>query len=88
MNPEQAAADISSKLAMTREDIARAKNWIAQAKGHRPDQMADSWLKEQSVEVPRKVDTDAGDCSEILTNVARAYSLYLAFYQAVWELVS
>jgi uncharacterized membrane protein YfbV (UPF0208 family) len=87
MTPEQAGAHITSALAVTREDIARAKNWIAQAKGHRPDQMANTWISEQSIEMPRKVDTDAGDCSEVLSNVARAYSPYLAFFQAVWELV-
>jgi hypothetical protein len=88
MSPDQAASNIHSAVEVTREDIARAKTWITQAAIARTPEMADAWLRAQGIDVPRSVETDSPSCPDLLRTIARAYSLHLAFYQAVCELVA
>lgn len=88
MSPEQAGAFITSRVSVIREDIARAKSWIVRAEGSNVSGMADEWLRQQGIEDVRSVNIDAQDCEDILTSIARTYSVRLAFYHAVWELVS
>jgi hypothetical protein len=88
MSPEEAAAHIHSVLSVTREDIARAKNWLVQQPGSKTSGMAEEWLREQGLVEVKEVDTDSAESEGILTGVARAFSVHLAFFQAVNELVS
>lgn len=88
MSPEEAGKQIVSALAVTREDIARAKTWLARSEGGGTHELVEKWLNEQNLVVPKEIDTDLPNCGELLLPVARAYSVRLAFYQAVWELVS
>lgn len=88
MSPDDAGRFIEERLLITREDISRAKAWIVALESGDSDQMATQWLKKQNLEVPRDVDTDSAQVADQLINVARAYSLRLAFYQAVFELSS
>ena len=88
MSPDDAGKLITAGVTVTREDIARAKTWLAKSAGGRTHELAEEWLTEQKLVVPREVDTDLPDCEELLAPIARAYSVRLAFYQAVWELVS
>jgi hypothetical protein len=50
--------------------------------------MAEQWLREQGISVPRTVDTESDNCQEALAAIGTAYSLCLAFYQAIWELIA
>lgn len=88
MSPDEASRFLLSLVKVEREDIARAKNWIMANDGSNVSGLADQWLKEQSLEAPRSVDTSAATCADILTSVARCYSVRLAFYQATWELIA
>jgi hypothetical protein len=88
LSPEQAAQHVTSSISVTREDIARAKDWIVQAPGHNTSGMVDDWLRQQGIADLRDVNTDAEDCRDTLSAVARAYSVRFAFYQAAWELIS
>src|SRR5262245_43411078 len=88
LSPEQAAQHIMAAIAVTREDIARAKYWIVQSPGHNTSGIVDDWLHQQNIPDLREVNTDAEDCRDTLSAVARAYSIRFAFYQAAWELIS
>jgi hypothetical protein len=88
MSPEEAGKQITAALAVTREDIARAKSWLMSSEGGRTHELVEEWLAEQKVIVPKEVNTDQPNCGELLVPIARAYSIRLAFYQALWELVS
>lgn len=88
MSPEEAAAHVHAVLSVTREDIARAKNWLVLQPGSNTLGMAEEWLREQDLVEVKDVNTDSADCEEILTRIARAFSVHLAFFQAVNELVS
>jgi hypothetical protein len=85
---EAATKEILSGIVVTREDIARAKDWLLKRAGGPTNNLADQWLSEQKLTVPKEVTTDSPNSGEALAQVARAFSVRLAFYQAVWELVS
>ncbi len=87
LSQEQAAKYVLDAIAITREDIARAKTWILTTKGSNTQGMVDDWLRQQGIADLREVDTDAEDCKDSLATVARAYSIRLAYYQATWELI-
>ena len=88
MSPEEAATHVHAVLSVTREDIARAKNWLVLQPGSNTLGMAEEWLREQNLVEVKDVDTDSADCEDILTRAARTFSVHLAFFQAVNELVS
>lgn len=88
MSPEQAATVIQSAVVVTREDIARAKSWLLKSEMGQTHHLVERWLTEQKLVVPREIDTDQPNAADLLLPVARAYSVRLAFYQAIWELVS
>lgn len=90
MSPDEASKRVCESIAVTREDIARAKAWVLRSECGRIDHLVDQWLAEQKAEVPlnAKVDLMAADPGDEIANYARAFSIRLAFYQAVWELVS
>lgn len=88
MSSENAGNFIDEHMLITREDIARAKSWISKLPNGNAEPHAGQWLKEQGLEVPRNVNTDAPEVEEQLAGIARAYSLRRAFYQALFELAS
>lgn len=88
LSPEQAAKHVLDTFAVTREDIARAKTWILTTGGINTSDMVDDWLRQQGIADVREVSTDAEDCKDVLTTVARSYSIRLAYYQATWELIA
>ena len=84
MNDQDATKKLMSAVAVTREDIARAKTYVLASGAGKTDELADRWLQEQDLGIPRSIDGDAPN----LTGVARAISVRLALYQAIWELVA
>ncbi len=88
MSPEEASKQIVAAIDVTREDIARAKSWLLKSEAGHTYELVDCWLTEQKLVVPKEVNTDLPNCGDQLFSLARAYSVRLAFYQAVWELVS
>ena len=67
---EQASAFINEHSKATREDIARAKDWIGKRIGHRPTEMAKTWLRELKIDTPDTVDLDSTECQETLQAIA------------------
>ena len=88
MFPEDAAKVVIGHLTVAREDIARAKSWLVRAPGSNVNGMVDEWMREQKIAEIRQANTDSDDCRDILASVAKAYSVRLAFYQAIWELIA
>src|SRR5258708_1582523 len=88
MQNVEATKQLVSAVAVTREDIARAKSYLLKTEGGRTEELADQWLQEQHLSIPRAIDGNAANCTEVLVNTARAFSVRLALYQAVWELVA
>lgn len=87
MSPNEAGARIAQKVAVTREDIARAKDFVLQrSRVTGTDRLAHEWLTEQTADVRDVINTDAADCDAVVESVARAFSLRMALYMAVWEL--
>lgn len=86
MSPDQAGQFIESKILVTREDIARAKAWISKLKNGNADTNAANWVKEHKLEEPKGVDTESPRVEQVLSDIARAYSLRKAFYTALFEL--
>lgn len=83
MSPEEASKQIIAAMDVTREDIARAKNWLQKSEVGHTHELVDRWLTEQKLVVPKEVNTDLPNCGDLLVPIARAYSVRLAFYQAV-----
>jgi hypothetical protein len=54
-----AATQIHSLVAITREDIARAKSWIVRSPGTSTSQMVDEWIRQHGVTVIRRTRGDA-----------------------------
>lgn len=88
MTQHEAGKQLEDQVAITREDVARAKNYLLQRDHSNTTTLADEWLSEQRLDVPKEINIDAADCAEKLTAIARSYSVRLALYQAVWELVA
>lgn len=88
MNSADAATQIQSLVAITREDIARAKSWISQSSGNNTTQMVDEWIRQHGIAEIRHVDTDSADSHEVLKRYARVVSIQVAFFKGIWELVA
>src|SRR5436309_963061 len=88
MTNNEAGQRVLSNIKVTREDVARAKAWLVKANDTSTQELADEWLTEQRLIVPKEVDLLHPNCEEELISIARAYSMRLAFYQAVAELVA
>lgn len=86
MFPDDAGKYIDEHILVTREDIARAKAYIVTLPNGNADPICTKWLKDQGLEEPRAINTESADVEEILSAVARAYSLRKAFCQALFEL--
>jgi hypothetical protein len=87
MTREEASKQLISAVIVTREDIARAKQLIVTASETDTDGLAEEWLTGQVGDVPKQIDLHAATIDDNVGLLARAYSLRLAYYQAVWELV-
>ncbi len=87
MSPNEASDTIVSRIIVTRDNIARAKVFILAAKESRTDALAEQWLQAEVGAIPKEVETHSAAADDTLSLLARAYSLRLAFYQAIWELV-
>src|SRR3954470_21733063 len=61
MPPDQASEKLQAALTVTREDIARAKNYLLGTSGGRTDELADEWLARLS---PRALPPRA--CEDLL----------------------
>jgi len=85
---EDASALLASDVLVTREDIARAKVYVLQAEESDVDALAVPWLEKQVGRPPNLVDLDSPTARDDLKLAAKGYSLRLALYQAVWELVA
>jgi hypothetical protein len=90
MSTDEAEKLLLAAVAVTREDIARAKAWLLNSGGGRTDHLVEDWLAEQKATLPRNatIDLMAPDPSDQIAGYARAFSVRLAFYQAQWELIS
>jgi hypothetical protein len=88
MQEQEVTRQLEGAVKVTREDIARGKSYVLNAGGGKTDELADRWLQEQGLTIPRPIDGNAPNLPDVLTNVARAFSLRLALYQAVWELIA
>ena len=88
MREDDVAKIVRDGLIVRREDIARAKDYVLSEPADHTDEMAGRWLKAQKADTIEKVDYYATDCEEAAERIARMYSMRLAFYRAVWELVT
>jgi hypothetical protein len=88
MSIEQAGKHVTDAVLTTREDIARAKDWIMKSTGTNTSGMVEDWLRQQGITDVREVNVEAENCRDILSEVAKAYSIRFAFYQATWELIA
>src|SRR5438128_8863745 len=88
MNDQEATKQLAAAVAVTREDIAMAKTYVLASGAGKTDELADRWLKEQNLGIPRSIDGDAPNLADVLSGVARAISARLALFQAVWELIA
>lgn len=88
MNEEQSADFIISAIVVTREDISRAKQWVLIEKGLNVSELVEQWLEQQHMTLPNVLNADGSDYEGALRNAAKSYSARLAFYQALWELIS
>lgn len=88
MNAPDATKTLADAVVVTREDIARAKTYVLVNRGGRTDELAERWLQEQGLGIPRSIDGDSPNLTETLGSTARSISLRLALYQAVCELVA
>jgi hypothetical protein len=68
--------------------VARAKDYILAANESGTDVLALRWLREQGADVPKSIDIDAAGATDECARIGHGLGLRLAFYQAVWELVS
>ncbi len=88
MHEQEATKRLVDAVAVTREDIARGKSYVLESGGGKTDELADQWLREQGLTIPRAINADATNVTEVLESVGRAFSVRLAPYQAIWELIA
>jgi hypothetical protein len=89
MNIDEASNAVRLGIEVTREDIARAKEWLLDASSGDTEHLIDEWLAEQNMTISQnsKVDFTRDDISEQIAWYSRVFSVRLAFYQAQWELI-
>jgi hypothetical protein len=88
MSYENVGQKVINLVSVTREDITRAKAWILKLTHGNTDTNVGQWISEQKVQERKEVDPESADIEEVLANVARGWSLRMAFYQALFELSS
>lgn len=91
MTPDEASKRIVAAVQVVPEDVARAKDYILRAPDSDTDTdaLAGRWVSDQMGGPPaREIVTDAASAPDECDRYARASSVRLAFYQAVWDLVN
>jgi hypothetical protein len=94
MTSDEASKRIVAGVYVTPEDVARAKDYIPAWQDWETKSMlntealGDHWLGEQVGTLPREIIVDAASAPDECDRYARAYSLRLAFFQAVWDLLN
>jgi hypothetical protein len=90
MSDSDAVRMLFDTLNVTREDIARAKQWALANHDDRTEVLVEQWLRGQKSEVDRnaQVDLMSPEAPDRVTHHARCFSVRLAYYQALWELVA
>lgn len=81
---------VRGKARARREDIARAKEWILSKESFTETilTIVDEWLTNNSLEIPKKIDMQDPRLMDLLDQAAETYSMRMAFYQGIWELVA
>lgn len=88
MRADEASTRIVAAIQVTPEDVARAKDYILASQDRETDVLAVRWLSDQVGKLSTTIIVDAASAPDECDRYARAYSLRLAFYQAVWDLVN
>ena len=88
MGYDEIAKQVVAEIAVTQEDIARAKAYILRSSETNVDQMVSAWLQDQKVEVPTFFNRFTTNQGDLIAAAARGYSLRMAMYHATWELVT
>jgi hypothetical protein len=88
MSDNDVTKQLMAEIAVTREDIARAKQYVLKSKHSRTSAIVEDWLSEQKFNVGATVNLDDPNRSGFVSLLARSYSLRMALYMAVWELVT
>ncbi len=88
MHEQEANAFLEEAVAVTREDIARGKDYLLNAGRGATDELADQWLREQHLAIPKEIRGDAPNVKDVLDCVGRAISVKLALFQAASELIA
>jgi hypothetical protein len=88
VSDDEVTRQLMAEIAVSREDIARAKQYLLKSKHTRSSSAVDDWLNEQKLNVGATVNLDDPNCSSFVSTLARSYSLRMALYMAVWELVA
>jgi len=74
MSTDEAEKRVLSAVAVTREDIARAKAWLFNSGGGRTDHLVEEWLAAQKATIPlnARVELMSPDCPDQIAAYARA----------------
>lgn len=88
MHENEANKYLQDEVSVTREDIARGKDYLLKTTRGAMDELADQWLREQKLSLPRMINGDAPNLKDVLDSAARAISVKLALFQAAWELIA
>jgi hypothetical protein len=94
MTPGEAFKRIVAGVRGRAEDVARAKDYILSAQDWQTKRMlntetlSDHWLSDQVGPLTQEIVVDAASAPDECDRYARAYSLRLAFFQAVWDLLN
>ena len=79
---------LQQNISVKREDVARAKQYVMKQSITGTQGLAEQWLTQQKSSSPSVLMLRAEDFQQSLEGLARSISLRMAFYQAMWELIS
>jgi hypothetical protein len=88
MTLDEASKKLVAAVLVSREDVTRAKHFILTGNNTDTKALAEEWLDVQLGAIPTEVDIHSAGVDDSLVLLAKAFSLRLALYQAVWELVA
>jgi hypothetical protein len=88
MRDQDASNRIVESVTIYREDISRAKAFALREKEWKVVDLADRWLHAQNYTEPEEIYLESTEIAETLAVIAKSYSLRMALYQAVWELIN
>lgn len=79
---------VEKAVVVRREDIVRAKQFIIQDKASNTDGIVKHWFSAVKISSPDLLVFPSSDLSNGIADTAREFSLQIAVYQAVWELIA